>query len=257
MQRISSRDNEQVRYACRLASTGSFRLEENVLFAEGIRLCLDLAATLTVCAAFYTQRVLKEYPQVEYLCENSYLINDPVDDKLAQTKTPQGLYCLFGMPSTHAEQLDYQKGVIVCEAVQDPTNIGAMLRSVAAFGLGGAVLLPGCADPFAPRALRASMGAAGRLPVAVNAELQEVLLSLQQCGGTLFAAALQGAQPLSAVKAGGPYALLIGNEGAGLSNAALHAAHQRVFIPMHSGMDSLNAAAAAAVMMYHFSAGGQ
>lgn len=255
MERIASRENERVKYACRLAASSSARAEEGALFAEGTKLCMDLASTLTAKAAFFTEKYLKANPAAALIAPEAYLISEPVNDKLAQTKTPQGLYCLFELPQNGPETLVYENGVLLCEALQDPTNVGAVLRSAAAFGFGGVMLL-GCADPFSPRALRAGMGAVGRLPLAGNLSLAQAGEALRAKGVTLYAAALQNAKPLSEVKARHPFALMVGSEGAGLSEEALALAQQTVYIPMKNGVESLNAAVAASVLMFHFAAAG-
>lgn len=250
--RISSRDNELVKYYRRLTTSASVRIEEKRFVAEGKRLCFDLAAQKRPEIAFFTDEFAKSHPQVVNLAEENYFINKPVEDKLASTKSPQGIYCVFAMPACALQDIEIGQGVLLCEAMQDPANVGAVLRSAAAFGYGGVVLLPGSADPYAPKALRASMGTVYRLPVITGENLADVVEYLTEKDVCLYAAALEQGQPLSEMEKSAPYALLIGNEGAGLTDEALAAADKRVYIPMHKGVESLNAAVAASVLMYHF-----
>lgn len=247
---ITSRDNERVKYARHIAESASFREGEGVFFAEGRRLCLDLAQRLRPVAVFVTERCLEGFAQPPEWFDDAFVVSESVAQKLADAKTPQGLFCLFETPHARLDDLDVDKGVLLCQQVQDPANVGAMLRSAAGLGFGGAVLTDNCADPFAPKALRASMGALGRVPVARGESLAAAASFLKAKGAVLYAAALQNAVPLHEVKADGPFALMIGNEGAGLSGEALALADQAVCIPMQNGVESLNAAAAAAVMMY-------
>lgn len=257
MTEITSRDNETIKYACRLCASASFRGEQGQFLAEGKKLCLDLAQTLPVVAAFFTQQVVDALPQVVSLGQENYLIQPHVAEKLSETKTNQGLFCIFAMPQKTVEELEGEKGLLLCEQVQDPANIGAILRSAAAFGYGGVVLSPGCADPFSPKALRASMGAVGRIPVLYREDLPKAISLLQAKGVKVFAAALQNANPLHSVQVPTKFALLIGSEGQGLSPEAIQAADEALFIPMAQGVESLNAAAAASVLLYHFSAMGR
>ncbi len=253
MERITSRENERVKCTLRLASSAALRREQGLFFAEGLRLCLDLAACLPWQTAFFTEEVLAEEPRVADLSAEAFLVNDSVAQKLSATKTTQGLFGVFRLPQAVLEDLDVSKGVLLAEHIQDPANVGAMLRSAAAFGFGGVVLAGNCADPFGPKVLRASMGAVGRLPVVVQDDIQQAAGALHKAGATLYASALQGAAPLAQVAVQRPFVLLVGNEGAGLSAEVLALADERVCIPMHAGVDSLNAAVAASVLMFHFS----
>jgi TrmH family RNA methyltransferase len=133
--------------------------------------------------------------------------------------------------------------VIVPWGIQDPGNLGAILRSAAAFGFQEAVLGPLCADPFAPKALRGSMGAAFLMPLR---RVEHLTLD----GGHWFALdGGPGALPLAAADLSSPLRILVGNEGHGWQGAALPAGIQRVAIPM-AGVESLNAAVAAGIACF-------
>lgn len=256
LEHIASRDNVKVKFACKVAALASFRDHHGLVFAEGRRLCFDLAETLHGRTAFVTQAFLKQNPGAETLADEVFVISEPVDDKLSGTKTPQGVYCLFEAPKTGLDAIDFAKGTLICEAMQDPANVGAVVRSAAAFGYGGVVLLRGSADPFGPKALRAAMGAVGRIALAVGMAPEEGIAAAKAAGATVVAAALgENALPIGEANPARPVALLVGTEGEGLTPAALALADQTVYIPMHNGMQSLNAAAAASVFMYHFAAG--
>lgn len=251
---IQSRDNDKIKYARKLAESASFRAQERLFLAEGRRLCFDLAQTLRVHSAFATEAFLQSCPEAEALAPQCFVISEPVAQKLADTQTPQGLFCLFETPLATIEAMDAEKGVLLCETLQDPANVGATLRSAAAFGFGGVVLV-GCADPFGPKALRAGMGAVGHVAVKMlpREGLAQAAEQLVAKKATIYAAALQNARPLPAVAVKRPFALLVGNEGAGLTAEALALAAETVYIPMQNGVESLNAAVAASVLMFHFS----
>lgn len=252
---ITSRDNDTVKYVCRLSASASFRAEEGLFFAEGKKLCFDLAASLPVRSVFYTEDFVNNCPEAADLAQDRYQIKDHVAEKMSETKTPQGLFCLFEIPTSGLAEMDANKGILLCENLQDPANVGAIIRSAAAFGFGGVVLSSGSADPFSPKALRACMGTVGRIPLLCKQDITKTAQELAQNGVMVYATALQNAVPLATATIQRPCALLIGSEGAGLSKAALEAAGQTVYIPMHYGVESLNAAAAASVLLYHFTMG--
>jgi len=143
--------------------------------------------------------------------------------------------------------------LVVCPDVQDPTNLGSIIRSAAAFGCCGLILGRRCADPFSRRVLRVSMGAALELPLVESPDLAADLSRLASAGYELVAAVIDpAAQPLAAAPRGPRLALLLGSEGHGLEAAWRRLAHREVTIPMQLGIDSLNVAVAAAVLLYHF-----
>lgn len=159
-------------------------------------------------------------------------------------------------PSSLSEvlkRLSSQTTLVVCPDVQDPTNLGSIIRSTAAFGCDGIILGPKCADPFSRRVLRVSMGAALHLPIVESADLASDIKRLIESDCDLIAAVVDpAAEPLAASHRGPRMALLLGSEGHGLSDEWLQLAHRRVTIPMQLGIDSLNVAIAAAVLLYHF-----
>ncbi len=284
MQEITSRDNERVKYACKVASSSAWRAETGLFFAEGRRLCLDLAQRQKPHTVFLTQEALDACPQAANLADETFLVRDSVAQKLGETQTSQGLYCLFERPAAGFEALRPADGLLLCEQLQDPTNVGAVLRSAAAFGYGGVVLSAGSADAFSPRSVRASAGAVLRVPILAGVEAVGTAARLREEGVALYAAARwiearqtdghrqfesgggssacggtegdgtdvvrAAALPPEELAPRGSFALLVGNEGAGLSQALLALAHGAVAIPMQGGVESLNAAVAASVLMY-------
>lgn len=162
------------------------------------------------------------------------------------------------LPSV-SEVIAGARGVVVCEDVVDHTNVGAIFRSAAAFGVDAAVLSPRCADPLYRRAVKVSMGAVLRLPYARMADWYGGLEELRTAGLRLVALTpSDDAVPLEvAARDPQPYALLLGTEGDGLSSRWLSAADVKVRIPITGLVDSLNVAAAAAVACYAMTGSGQ
>lgn len=163
-------------------------------------------------------------------------------DALADTKTPQDVIGLFERPRHELQQIvaTSETPLVVLDGVQDPGNVGTIVRLAAAFDCGGVVLLPGCADAFSQKAIRASVGAILRIPVA-QAEAHEVVAS----GLPLFAADARGTAidpPLRKA------AIAFGSEGSGVS-VEIRSAAALLRVPMSDRVESLNVAASAAILL--------
>ena len=166
METITSRENAKIKYACRLREEEKLRTADGLFFAEGPKLCLELARGCTLQTLYATEKALAHTPELEAFAGKTVLVTEPVAQKLSGTKTSQDVFGVFEHPGWQAADI-LAKGrrILALEAVQDPGNVGTLLRSAAAFGYDLVLLGPGCAAPFSPKTLRSSMGAAGRLPV--------------------------------------------------------------------------------------------
>lgn len=253
-QQITSRDNPKIKYACKLQQSAAFREKEGLFFAEGPKLCLELAKGCHNKVIYYTDAALAAWPALAEMEGEQYLIPLPVAEKLAGVPSPQGVFGVFALPRAGLDDLTAGGHYLCMEAVQDPGNVGTLIRSAAAFGFDAVVCSAGCASPFGPKAVRASMGAVGRIPVIQAGDMSAALGQLRRKGVYTVAAALQRSRPLSQVT--GPFpggvAVVIGNEGQGLTEAAIDACDVCARIPMSDKVESLNAAAAGAVLAWHF-----
>ena len=140
--------------------------------------------------------------------------------------------------------------VLVLAGLQDPGNVGAIVRAAAAFGASGVVAIEGSANPFSWKALRGAMGGTFRLPIASRGSLSDVVATAGELGVRLVAAVPRGGTPLPGLDLREPTAIVLGGEGAGVSPATMAAVHETVTIPMQAPMESLNVAIAAAVILY-------
>jgi TrmH family RNA methyltransferase len=169
------------------------------------------------------------------------------------TESPQPVAALvlaphFELPSVIGNGIT-QPLVLVAAALQDPGNLGTLVRSAEAFGVTGLILLPGTTDPWSTKALRASAGSAFRLPI-VDCEADEMLALLRQNGIRLLAAVARQDSAATIGNLRGPIAILIGNEGAGLSPELIDIADERITIRYTGVTESLNAAVAGSVLLY-------
>ncbi len=241
-------------YACRLSSSAAFRRSEGRFLAEGRKLCPELARGAQLETLFYTESAMAKCPELAGLPGEHYLVEDHVADKLADVGTHQGVFGVFRTPVHTLDEVKAGGRYLALERVQDPGNVGTLLRSAAAFGFDGVILSDGCASVYAPKTLRASMGAAVRIPVIEAGAMPQAVAGLRAKGITCLAAALYKSQPLSAAQASCPggICVVIGSEGQGLTDETIAACSSTVRIPMTDRVESLNAGIAGSILLWHF-----
>lgn len=247
---ITSRKNALISQIRSLQSTAKNRREQGLFLLDGRTL---LEEALRFGRAVETV-VFVQGAALPPLPETVRQVQVPPElmASIAPTNTPQGILTLCKLPELHLPQRLPNGRYLVLDHVQDPGNVGAILRSCAAFGAQGMILCGACADPYGPKAVRASMGAIFRCPVYTGDE-QEILQALSEL--PLYRADLtDDAQDIrSGLSAEG--ALLIGSEGQGVS-AFWRERTSAVTIPMHDSSESLNAAAAASILLWEMSKNG-
>lgn len=261
MELISSRKNALARYAAKLSASAEFRREEGQFLIEGARLCADAAVSgVRITVLFSTEQAEGRYP--EYLArirpcaEQEYQITDPVAQLLSDTKSTQGIFCICAMNArcSTLDTADPAGKYAALENIQDPSNLGAVLRTAEAVGVDGVLLLGSCCDPFAPKALRAGMGAVFRLPLIASPDGADAVKALQSRGFSCYAAVpAADAVPITQCHFGGGSVILIGNEGNGLTPETIAACKMRITIPMKGRAESLNAASSAAILLWELS----
>ena len=251
---ITSRDNRWLK-RFRAALEGAPGKEEPCIGLEGPRLVeeafrsgIGVEAVLVCDDGERHLARLKTWmtPEVRLLRCSTVLF-----DSVAGTETPQGIAAL-ARPRQFSlgDLLGDVPLVLVLAGVQDPGNVGTLVRSAEAFGATGAVACHGTAHPLSPKALRASAGSALRLPLQAGVEAKSLLAHLRDAELRVFAASLEGDLAPAEADLTLPCALVIGNEAAGLPPELDRAADARLRIPLAEGVDSLNAAVAGAVLLY-------
>lgn len=165
---------------------------------------------------------------------------------VCDTKTPQGIAAVVRMK----EQSALGKHIVGLDGVQDPGNVGTIIRTADAAGLDGVLLSNQCADVFSPKVLRATMGSIFRMNLRTTDDLPGELTKLREKGYSILSSQLDGTPFYEREKVAEQFALIIGNEGNGVSEQVQQTATHRVRLPMRGGAESLNAAIAAAIMMY-------
>ena len=174
------------------------------------------------------------------------LLAEHVMAAVCDTKTPQGVAAVVRMRETQADGLR----LVALDGVQDPGNVGTIIRTADAAGFDGVLLSQTCADPFSPKVLRATMGSVFHLPVEIAENLPERLRELQRRGRQVLSSEL-GGRPFGEWQGhSGGFVLVIGNEGNGVSQEVRSMADEHLTLPMRGRAESLNAAVAAGIMMY-------
>ncbi|MCC8123290.1 MAG: RNA methyltransferase [Oscillospiraceae bacterium] len=245
-ERITSRQNPFSAHVRRLGRSRAYRREQGAFLCEGPKL-LDEALRW---GAVLETVVTGEDPPL-HLPDGTRHVTVPDDllRYLSDTETPQGVLAVCSMPELTQTELIAPGRYLVLDGVQDPGNVGTIWRTADAFGADGIFLLPGCADPYAPKTVRATMGACFRLPVW-ESEPEALQAALRAAGLPLYAAALrQESEDIRRFSASSA-AVVIGSEGGGVSPAVLARCDGLVHIPMQPQCESLNAAVAAAVVLW-------
>ena len=252
---INSTSNKQVKRVANLRDKAKARREEGVYVAEGLRMCREYKPD-DVEILYITESFGKQEENKKWLRGFKFeIVTDEVMHYMADTKTPQGVLAVAKQKKCTMEDILKQtstpKLIMILENIQDPSNMGAIFRSAEAFGLSGVLLAGSCCDVYAPKAVRAGMGAVFRLRLLHAPDGVTAAETLHRAGIRTFAAVAHGdARPLRGGVLGAGCAVFIGNEGNGLRPETAAACRERLTIPMRGRAESLNAAAAAAILTW-------
>lgn len=251
---ITAKDNERVKRVVALCRSAAQRLESGLFVLEGSRLCSELLRErFTVQEVYFTEAAQqKNRALICALCKSAAFfseVSEPVFAKMSDTKTPQGILCVAGIPKP---VLTLKPGrYIAFEQVSDPGNLGTAARTADALGFSGIILTENGVDPYSPKAIRASMGALLRLPVWQVGSLPAVLPSLQKQGFLVSGTVVDStAIPVPQVQFSGSEIAVIGNEANGMTEETKALCDRLITIPMAGRAESLNAAVAAAIVMW-------
>jgi len=195
-----------------------------------------------------------EEPSPFYRKYPNRLITDIQLCSICSTRTPQGTVAVVRMPmSTYYDQLPHDSGakILLLEDVQDPGNVGTLIRTAAAFDFSGVILTGKCADPLSPKCVQSTVGTVLSLWIRRTSRYLELVKELKLSGYSLVAADLGGAEDPSVLQCQDKLLLALGNEAAGLSDSVLKASDHKLRIPtMRGKAESLNVAACGAICMY-------
>jgi len=250
VKQIASRDNPLFKSLKKLASSPRERKNSRQCILDGAHLIAAYIDRIGQPERLIVSERSLDVPEIRALLERIpasvlLVLADTLFEELATVETPTGIMAVIDLP--RLREPDELSFVALIEAVQDPGNLGSILRSAAAAGADLVCLSPACADVWSPKVLRGAMGAHFVLPVREGCDLIEFAASFE---GDILATSLQAESSLFETRLEGAVAFAIGNEGAGVSAALLGMATRRISIPMAVGMESLNVATAAGICFF-------
>lgn len=251
---ITSRQNATLRHLARLAREKKYRLKTGEMVCEGEKMLGEaLDSGVSVHAVLVRADVCADPALLARAAAQGAAVftAEPGLFALAtDVETPQGVLFCCDRPVRGQINLSSVRRAVLLDGLQDPGNLGTILRTADAFALDLVILCEGCTDPTAPKVVRATMGAAFRQPV-VQLPLAEAVRALQTQGIPVYAAALEpDSVPLTADGLPERSAVIIGNEGNGVTQAALDLCDRKLVIPMAGRAESLNAGVAAAILIW-------
>jgi TrmH family RNA methyltransferase len=248
MKLIQSRDNPFFKSLKRLAESGRERRKAGKTLLDGVHLVEAFevsrgpVVTLVVAESALSSGEIAAYVSGRDLV----VLADSLMRDLGLVDTPSGLLAVVAMPTQNVA-VDREKDAILLDGIQDPGNVGTLLRTAAAAGIKQALLSPGCASAWSPKVLRAGQGAHFALAIHEDIDLETFMADY---AGTTAVTCLDGATSLYEAQWRGPLAWVFGAEGQGVSPALIEAARLRIKIPMPGAVESLNVAAAAAICLF-------
>ena len=277
MEIISSKDNKRIKYIRSLLEKGGIRKKNHSFVVEGIKLvdeALEYGNVLDIIVSesLYEEIVSGDLTRNGLLTDNGKhiikqvkqgtsltVVSDAVFKSVSETITPQGILAEVEMPKhrlleENFLEIAYEKTgkikLLILEDTADPGNLGTIMRTAEAAGVTGVIMGKGTVDIFNPKVVRSTMGSIFRLPFAYVDDLKAVILRLKRDGISFYATHLKGKESYRDISYSDKAGILIGNEARGLSDEIANLADTYVIIPMQGKVESLNAAVAAALMLY-------
>jgi len=254
---ITSRDNSLLRQV-RAVRDGKI---EELIFIEGLRLCeearrsnLEIEAVIVSEELMRKERAAAAIEELSRVSKRVAMVSEKLLESVSYTKTPQGIIVLAQRPEASEKHLtaslDANSLLVVLHQINNPVNVGAILRTAEAAGATGVITTKNTSDAFAPKSLRGAMGSAFRLPIWNGVAFDEVIVWCHKRGIVTVCADVEASTSYTAIDWTGPTALVLGPESTGLTAEELESADQGVSIPMKGDAESLNVSVAAGILLF-------
>lgn len=261
---ITSKDNPNIKLLSKLLSNKKTRTEKGLFVVEGMRNCIDLLnqsieGKVSVFALFYTSESVENYSKTLDLSSISMLddnkkfeITKEIADRISAEENNQGVFLVLKKLDVEflPENLDKKGKYVVLNHLQDPGNVGTLLRTADAVGANGVVLTENCCDLYNPKTVRSAMGSVGRVKIFVENDFQKVCRTFDSVGIKTFASVVKDGNNVTDTDFNLPCAVVIGNEGKGLSEAHAEMCDEKITIAMKGNINSLNAAVAGTIILW-------
>jgi TrmH family RNA methyltransferase len=254
---ITSAQNPLIKEVKSLKSR-KYREDKDLFFIEGIRLVEEaMTSGAIIVRTFMSEQYVSDRAGKELNLDGrqsgeTYVLPDRLFCEIADTESPQGILAVVRAEKYKFDDIisKHEKLIIILDAVQDPGNLGTIIRTADAAGATGIILSRGCVDVYNPKVLRSTMGSVFHVPFVVSGSLQDDIMRLKREGVKVYAAHLKGRPSFYDVSMTGDIAVIIGNEANGISDETASAADVLVKIPMPGRAESLNASVAAGLLIY-------
>lgn len=248
---ITSAANQQVKNLIQLQKKGKARKEQGVFVAEGGKMFLE-APREWIVKTYVSEEFFKREEKGMLKGRDYEVVDDRVFKTISDTMTPQGILSVIRRPVYTLEEILKKENphLMILENLQDPGNLGTILRTAEGAGVTGILMSRETVDIFNPKTIRSTMGSVYRMPFLYVEDLKAVMPRLREKGIRIFAAHLKGTESYDEKDYRGGCAFLIGNEGNGLTKELADLADEYLRIPMYGQVESLNAAIASSILMY-------
>ncbi len=262
---ISSKDNKSIKHLSKLISSRKERAESGEFVIEGMRNCVDAAmesvtaGKLKITELFYTKQSVEKYSDLlptKYFdalsdCEK-YEITPELADRISDSESSQGVFVVAKKLDKifDADTINVSGKYVLLNCIQDPGNLGTILRTADAMGASGVVLTNNCCDLYNPKVVRSAMGSLARVEVFVEQSFEKVTEVFKVLGIETCATVINGGEDITNVSFDKPVAVCIGNEGRGMSDEHVALCDRKLTISMQGNINSLNAATAATIVMW-------
>lgn len=255
--KITSRDNSLLRQV-RAARDGK---NDDLIFIEGLRLCEEARLSqLEIEAVIVSEELLRKdraavvIDEISAVSKRAATVSEKLLESVSYTKTPQGVVVLAQRPTASearlAASLRPDSLLVVIHQINNPVNVGAILRTAEAAGASGVIATANTSDPFSPKSLRGAMGSAFRLPIWTGPNYSEMIAWCRQHKISTICADVEASVGYTQVDWTRSTALLLGPESTGFTTEELDEADQRVSIPMKGAAESLNVSVAAGILLF-------
>ena len=249
---ITSVSNAKIKNVMQLNQKAKARREQGLFVAEGRKMFLE-APENWVSQVFVSETFSQDGELMAQVEKYPYeIVKDSVFRQMCDTKTPQGILTVLKLPSWSEEEVLAGENplVMVLEDLQDPGNMGTIVRTGEAAGISGIIMSKDSADIYNPKVIRSTMGSIFRVPFVYVQDFSEAVTQCQKSGVKVYAAHLDGKNTYLGEDYSTPTAFLIGNEGNGLTDGITKQADTLIRIPMQGEVESLNAAIACTILTY-------
>lgn len=256
MQILSSRDNINIKNTIKLKNSAKHRRKNGLFIAEGIRICVDAVYSNAEIEIFFsTDKAMDKYAddfaKIKDSAKKTFIVTEDIFTLMSDTETPQGFLCVIkALDKTNEfDTIKRNSKFIALDNMQDPSNLGTVLRTAEALDIDGVIMSADCCDFFSPKVVRGSMGAVFRLPFLICNSVCDFLSEHSELH-SYAAVVTTDAKKITETQFELPCVAVIGNEGNGLKAETIESCNEKITIPMDGKAESLNASTAASIIMW-------